>query len=51
MPRVLDLFRFQLITMAGCMNQHKVQVIEYLQEESRVYREQLGDRRLRFSDD
>lgn len=33
------------------MNQRQVHVIEYLREENRVLREQLGDRRLRFSDD
>ena len=33
------------------MNQHQQQVIEYLVEENRVLREQLGGRRLRFNDD
>jgi hypothetical protein len=33
------------------MNQHQRQVIEYVREENRVLREQLGDRRLRFNDD
>jgi hypothetical protein len=33
------------------MNQHQLQVIEYLREENRVLREQLGERRLRFNDD
>src|SRR3954466_595820 len=37
--------------MAGWMNQHQVQMIEYLREENRVLREQLGDRRLRFTDE
>jgi transposase InsO family protein len=36
--------------MAGWMNQHQQQVIEYLIEENRVFREQIGNRRLRFSD-
>ena len=51
MPRVLDPFRFVLLTMAGWMNQRQQQVIEYLREENRVLREQLGDRRLRFTED
>jgi putative transposase len=51
MPKVLDPFRFLLIAVAGWMNQHQLQVIEYLREENRVLREQLGDRRLRFNDD
>jgi putative transposase len=33
------------------MNQHQQQMIEYLREENRVLREQLGDRRLRFTDE
>src|SRR3982750_1471205 len=51
MPRTLDPFRFVLIALAGWMNQHQRQIIEYLQEENRVLREQLGERRLRFNDD
>jgi transposase InsO family protein len=51
MPRVLDPFRFVLIAVAGWMNQRQLQVIDYLREENRVLREQLGPRRLRFSDD
>jgi putative transposase len=50
-PRVLDPFRFVLIAVAGWMNQHQQQMIEYLREENRVLREQLGDRRLRFTDE
>jgi transposase InsO family protein len=37
-----------LIAVAGWMNQHQLQIIDYLREESRVLREQLGGRRLRF---
>ncbi|HEY1214669.1 MAG TPA: integrase core domain-containing protein [Bryobacteraceae bacterium] len=33
------------------MNQRQQNVIEYLREENRVLREQLGNRRLRFNDD
>src|SRR5438309_8875259 len=51
MSGVLDPFRFMLITVAGWMNQQQLQVIEYLREENRVLREQLGERRLRFHDD
>jgi hypothetical protein len=40
-----------LIAVAGWMNQHQLQVVDYLREENRVLREQLGDRRLRFTDD
>ena len=47
----LDPFRFVLIALAGWMNQRQLQVIEYLREENRVLREQLGERRLLLSDD
>src|SRR5450631_3115229 len=50
MPRVLDPFRFVLIAVAGWMNQRQLQVIDYLREENRVLREQLGGRRLRLND-
>ena len=46
-----DPFRFVLIALAGWMNDHQYQVIDYLREENRILREQLGDRRLRFTDD
>jgi transposase InsO family protein len=51
MPTVLDPFRFVLIAIAGWMNQRQLQMIDYLREENRVLREQLGGRRLRLNDD
>src|SRR3954462_11770216 len=51
MPKVLDPIQFVLIALAGWMNQRQLQMIEYLREENRVLREQLGDRRVRFHDD
>ena len=49
--KFLDPFRFVLIAVAGWMNQWEYQIIDYLREENRVLREQLGQRRLRFNDD
>ena len=46
----LDPFSFLVVSMAGWLNQ-KQQVIDYLVEENRVLREQMGCRRLRFNDD
>jgi transposase InsO family protein len=43
--------RFLLVALAGWINQQQRDVIDYLQEENRVLREQLGPRRLRFTDD
>jgi hypothetical protein len=50
MPRVLDPFRFVLVAVAGWMNQRQLQVIDYLREQNRVLREQLGGRRVRLDD-
>ena len=51
MPRVLDPFWLVVIAVAGWMNQRQLQIIDYLREENRVLREQLGDKRLRLNDD
>jgi hypothetical protein len=42
--------QFLLLVFAGWMNRHQAEVVAYLQEENRVLREQLGGRRLRFTD-
>src|SRR5262249_27820061 len=46
-----DPFSFLVTAIAGWMNRHQQQVIEYLVEENRVLREQIGNRRLKFTDD
>ena len=51
MLKLLDPFRFLLTSLAGWMNQRQLQAIDYLREENRVLREQLGSRRLRPTDD
>jgi transposase InsO family protein len=48
---MIDPFQFLLVAVAGWMNRHQQQTIDYLREENRVLREQLGGRRLRFNDD
>ncbi len=40
-----------LATFAGWVNRHQAQAIEYLIEENRVLKEQLGGKRLRLTDD
>jgi putative transposase len=50
MSIVLDPFRFLLLSIAGWMNQRELQMIDYLREENRVLREQLGAKQLRFND-
>ena len=42
--------RFLLVALAGWIKQQR-EVIDYLQAGNRVLREQLGSRRLRFTDD
>jgi hypothetical protein len=51
MRLALDPFRLLLLSLAGWLNERQQDVIDYLQKENRVLREQLGDKRLRFSDD
>jgi len=51
MRLAIDPFRLLLISLAGWLNQRQQDVIDYLQEENRVLREQLEGKRLRFSDD
>jgi len=46
MSLTLDPFRLLLISLAGWLNQHQRDVIDYLEEENRVLREQLGNKRL-----
>ena len=42
--------QFLLLVFAGWVNRHQAEVVAYLQEENRVLREQLGGRRLRFTE-
>jgi putative transposase len=51
MPSLSQPLQFVLVALAGWVNQQQRDVIDYLQEENRVLREQLGPRRLRFTDD
>ena len=47
----LHALRFLLLVFAGWVNRHQQRVIEYLVEENRVLKEQMGDRRVRLNDD
>jgi hypothetical protein len=47
----LDPFRFLVTCLAGWMNQEHLKIIDYLTEENRVLKQQLGGRRLRLTDD
>ena len=45
-----DALHFLLLTFAGWVNRRQEAMIDYLREENRVLREQLGDRRVRLTD-
>src|SRR5262250_2817728 len=47
----LDPVSFLVTSIAGWINQRQQEVIDYLIEENRVLREQIGNRRMRFTDD
>ena len=47
----LSPLRLLLVTLAGWVNRHQQQVIEYLMEENGVLRKQLKGRRVRLTDD
>ena len=51
MGKGLSPLQFVVMAMAGWINERQQQVIEYLQEDNRVLREQTGKRRLPFTDD
>jgi len=51
MRRTFDPFRLLVVSIAGWLNRQQRDAIDYLREENRVLREQLGDKRLRLSDD
>src|SRR5580765_5048157 len=42
--------RIVLVALAGWVNRHQLEVIEYLREENRVLKEHLDGRRLRLTD-
>ena len=50
MAMVLQPWQLLVAAMAGWINQHQQAVVEYLREENRVLKEQLGGLRLRLTD-
>ena len=43
-------FRVLLLAVSGWVRREQLQVIDYLVEENRILREQIGNRRLRLTD-
>ena len=51
MPYTLQPWQVFLTALAGWINRHQQAAIDFLREENRVLLEQLGDRRIRLTDD
>jgi putative transposase len=51
MSQVLQPWQLFVAVLAGWINEHQQSAIEYLREENRVLKEQLGGKRLRLTDD
>jgi hypothetical protein len=51
MSAILTPFSLVIACIGGWLNQHQQRTIDYLVEENPVLREQIGDRRVRFTDD
>ena len=51
MSNVIQPFHLLVIALAGWLNRHQQEVIDYLIEENRVLKEQLEGKRLRFTDE
>ncbi len=51
MLRFLQPWQLFVAILAGWINEHQQAAIEYLREENRVLKEQLGGKRLRLTDD
>jgi putative transposase len=49
---MIESFPFSILARGprGWVNRHQLDVIEYLREENRVLKEQIGKRRLRLTD-
>jgi len=50
MARVIRPWQIFVVAAAGWISRHQDAVIEYLREENRVLKQQLGGRRLRLTD-
>ena len=51
MISMLHPWQIVVLALAGWINRHRLEVIEYLKEENRVLREQLKGKRIRFTDE
>ena len=47
----IKIFHFIMAALAGWVNRHQQDIIDYLLEENRIFKQQLSGRQLRLSDD
>jgi putative transposase len=50
MSSLLQPLHLLMMMFAGWVNRHQLDLIDYLQEESRLLKKRLGGRRIRFTD-
>ena len=51
MAQIIQPWQVLLAALAGWINRHQQTAIDYLREENRILLQQLGERRIRFTDD
>ena len=51
MAQIIQPWQVLLAALAGWINRHQQTAIDYLREENRILLEQMGERRIRFTDD
>jgi putative transposase len=51
MKSLLQPWQLLLLIMAGWINRHQQEVVDYLRTENQILKEKLGKKRIRFSDD
>jgi len=51
MDNVILPWQLMLISLAGWLNRHQQAVIDYIKEENRILKEQLGGKWAQFNDD
>ena len=51
MTNAISPVNFLILAVSGWLNRHQQRILDYLKEENRVLKEQLGERRPRLTDD
>ena len=51
MKNAISPLHLLILAVAGWLNRHQQRILDYLKEENRVFKQQLGGRRPRLTDD